>query len=112
LTGGIPDPKAPSQTMRSISGAVLVQSRDNTVVNELRVVTTRAPSNQELADLTFAFTVCKHVKSNAIVYAKAGATVGIGAGQMSRVYSAKIAALKAQAAADAAGETAPRTQGA
>jgi phosphoribosylaminoimidazolecarboxamide formyltransferase/IMP cyclohydrolase len=69
---------------------------------DLKVVTRRAPSEQEFADLIFAFRVCKHVKSNTIVYAKAGASVGIGAGQMSRVDAARIAAWKAQAAAEAA----------
>jgi len=95
LTGSMPDPKASALTFRSIASGILVQSRDNTVVNEKKVVTKRAPSAQEQKDLDFAFTVCKHVKSNAIVYAKDGATVGIGAGQMSRVISAKIAAMKA-----------------
>jgi phosphoribosylaminoimidazolecarboxamide formyltransferase/IMP cyclohydrolase len=70
---------------------------------DLKVVTQRAPSNRERADLKFAFRVAKHVKSNAIVYAKDGATVGIGAGQMSRVDSSRIAAWKAAEAAKAAG---------
>jgi len=95
LTGSIPDPKAAALTFRTIAGGVLVQSRDNTVVQEKKVVTKRVPTVQEQKDLDFAFTVCKHVKSNAIVYVKDGATVGIGAGQMSRVISAKIAAMKA-----------------
>ena len=82
---------------RSIAGGFLVQSVDNMVFDgEVKTVTKRAPTEQELADMLFAFTVCKHVKSNAIVYAKDGATVGIGAGQMSRIYSAKLAALKAE----------------
>jgi phosphoribosylaminoimidazolecarboxamide formyltransferase/IMP cyclohydrolase len=82
-----------------------VQSRDNAVVDdmELRVVTKRAPTEQEWRDLVFAFRVAKHVKSNAIVYAKDGATAGIGAGQMSRVDSTRIAAIKAAEAAKAAG---------
>jgi phosphoribosylaminoimidazolecarboxamide formyltransferase/IMP cyclohydrolase len=86
---------------------LLVQSRDNAAVDdlELKVVTRRQPTGQELADLKFAFKVAKHVKSNAIVYAKDGATVGIGAGQMSRVDSARIAAWKSQEAAQAAGES-------
>ena len=90
-----------------------MQSRDNAVVDDmaLRLVTKRAPTPQELADLKFAFKVAKHVKSNAIVYAKDGATVGIGAGQMSRVDSARIAALKAADAARAAGEAEPLTKG-
>jgi len=104
-TGGLPDPRAAGLAFRSLAGGFLVQSRDNAVVDdvELKVVTRRPPTPQELADLKFAFKVAKHVKSNAIVYAKDGATVGIGAGQMSRVDSARIAALKAQDAAKAAG---------
>ena len=96
LTGAMPDPAQKRITMRSIAGGVLVQSADNAVFDgEVKTVTKRAPTEKELADMLFAFTVCKHVKSNAIVYAKDGATVGIGAGQMSRVISAKIAAMKA-----------------
>ncbi|MGB8840366.1 MAG: bifunctional phosphoribosylaminoimidazolecarboxamide formyltransferase/IMP cyclohydrolase [Aliidongia sp.] len=95
-TGGVPDPAAPGLTFRSVSGGFLVQNRDGGRVTppDLRVVTKRTPSEAELSDLLFAFRVAKHVKSNAIVYAKAGATVGIGAGQMSRVDSSRIAALK------------------
>ena len=91
--------------MRSLAGGLLVQSRDNAVVDdmELKVVTKREPTPQELADLKFAFRVAKHVKSNAIVYAKDGATVGIGAGQMSRIDSCRIAAQKSADAAKAAG---------
>ncbi len=112
--GAMPDPGAPGMSLRSVAGGYLLQGRDDGRVGreDLKTVTRRAPSEQELADLLFAFRVAKHVKSNAIVYAKAGATVGIGAGQMSRVDAARIAVLKAQAAAEAAGETAPRTQGA
>jgi len=90
-----------------------VQDRDAHRLNasDLTVATKRAPSDQEVADLLFAFTVCKHVKSNAIIYAKDGATVGIGAGQMSRVDSARIAVSKSNDAAKAAGETASRTAG-
>jgi len=112
--GGMPAAGAPGMSVRSVAGGYLLQGRDDGRVGraDLKTVTRRAPSEQELADLLFAFRVAKHVKSNAIVYAKAGATVGIGAGQMSRVDSARIAVLKAQAAAEAAGETAPRTQGA
>lgn len=95
ITGSMPDPKTPTNTFRTIAGAVLVQDRDAETIQEMKTVTKRAPSKQEMMDLEFAFTVCKHVKSNAIVYAKNGATVGIGAGQMSRVYSARIAAIKA-----------------
>ena len=105
LTGAIPDPRAGGLTMRPVAGGFLVQSRDNAVVGdlELQVVTKRTPSEAELADLRFAFSVAKHVKSNAIVYAKAGATVGIGAGQMSRLDSSRMAAMKAKDAAEAAG---------
>ncbi len=113
LTGGMPDPRAPGVTWRSIAGGVLVQSRDAGRVAraDLRVVTRRAPSEAETDDLLFAFAVCKHVKSNAIVYAKGGATVGIGAGQMSRVDSARIAGWKSEAAARAAGLDVPLAQG-
>jgi phosphoribosylaminoimidazolecarboxamide formyltransferase/IMP cyclohydrolase len=112
-TGGLPNARAEGLTFRSLAGGFLVQSRDNAVVDDmaLRVVTKRAPTPQELADLKFAFKVAKHVKSNAIVYARDGATVGIGAGQMSRVDSARIAALKAADAARAAGEPEPLTKG-
>ncbi len=105
LTGGLPDSTAPGLTVRSIAGGLIVQSRDSGMVSEaeLKVVTKRAPSPAELADLLFAWRVAKHVKSNAIVYAKGGATAGIGAGQMSRVDSAMIAARKAAEAAKAAG---------
>jgi phosphoribosylaminoimidazolecarboxamide formyltransferase/IMP cyclohydrolase len=107
LTGGLPDPRARGLVMRSVAGGFLAQARDNAVVDDmtLRVVTKRAPSDRELADLRFAFRVAKHVKSNAIVYAKNGATVGIGAGQMSRVDSSRIAAWKAGEAARNAGLT-------
>jgi len=113
LTDGLPDPLAPGQVLRSLAGGILAQTRDNGRVDPdaLKVVTRRQPSDQELADLLFAFRVCKHVKSNAIVYARDGATVGIGAGQMSRVDSARIAARKAVDAAEAAGEPAPLTEG-
>jgi phosphoribosylaminoimidazolecarboxamide formyltransferase/IMP cyclohydrolase len=105
LTGGLPDPRQPGLTVRSVAGGLLVQSRDAAVVDDmaLKVVTRRAPTAHELADLAFAFRVAKHVKSNAIVYARDGATVGIGAGQMSRVDSSRIAAWKAGEAAKAAG---------
>ena len=96
-----------------MAGGILVQSRDNAVVDdlELKVVTKRAPTNAELRDLRFAFRVAKHVKSNTIVYAKDSATVGIGAGQMSRVDAARIAARKAQDAAREAGFKEPATKG-
>ena len=112
-TGGLPDPRAAGLTARTVSGGLLVQSRDNGVVDDLdlKVVTERAPSAAELDDLKFAFRVAKHVKSNAIVYVRNGATVGIGAGQMSRVDSARIAARKAQDAAEAQGLSEPLTKG-
>ncbi|MGF1609542.1 MAG: bifunctional phosphoribosylaminoimidazolecarboxamide formyltransferase/IMP cyclohydrolase [Kiloniellales bacterium] len=113
VTGTMPDPAAPGMTMKSLAGGFLLQSRDDGRVspNQLKVVTKRAPSDRELRDLIFAFRVAKHVKSNTIVYAKDGATVGVGAGQMSRVDSARIAAIKAREAAAAAGESASRTAG-
>lgn len=103
LAGGLPDPAAEGGTVRSVAGGLLVQSRDNGRIgpDDVRCVTKRAPDERELADLVFAFRVCKHVKSNAIVYARDGATVGIGAGQMSRVDSARIAAQKAEQSARA-----------
>ncbi|MEM7619729.1 MAG: bifunctional phosphoribosylaminoimidazolecarboxamide formyltransferase/IMP cyclohydrolase [Pseudomonadota bacterium] len=105
LTGNLPDPKSNAFICKTLSGGLLVQSRDNGCVEDLdlNVVTTRAPTAKELDDLKFAFKVCKHVKSNAIVYAKNGAAVGIGAGQMSRIDSSRIAASKAQDAAKASG---------
>ncbi|MFC0284400.1 bifunctional phosphoribosylaminoimidazolecarboxamide formyltransferase/IMP cyclohydrolase [Camelimonas abortus] len=105
LTGGLPDPRAPGLAVRTVAGGFLVQGRDNAVVDDmdLRVVTKRQPTARELADMRFAFRVAKHVKSNAIVYARDGATVGIGAGQMSRVDSSRIAAWKAAEAAKLAG---------
>ncbi|HWM30551.1 MAG TPA: bifunctional phosphoribosylaminoimidazolecarboxamide formyltransferase/IMP cyclohydrolase, partial [Methyloceanibacter sp.] len=114
LAGGLPDPKAPGLAFRSLAGGFLVQSRDNGAVaaSALKVVTKRKPTAQELADLLFAFTVAKHIKSNAIVYAKGGATVGIGAGQMSRVDSARIAAWKAEHAAAAMNLSESLTKGA
>ncbi|WP_370676416.1 bifunctional phosphoribosylaminoimidazolecarboxamide formyltransferase/IMP cyclohydrolase [Pleomorphomonas sp. PLEO] len=107
VTGGLPDPKAPGITAKTVAGGLLVQSRDNGVVTaaDLKVVTKRAPTETELADLLLAFKVCKHVKSNAIVYVKDGATAGIGAGQMNRVDSSRIAAIRAGEAAETAGLT-------
>ena len=112
-TGGLADPTSAGVTVRTVAGGLLMQSRDNGVVDalELKTVTKRQPSAKELDDLRFAFRVAKHVKSNAIVYARDGATVGVGAGQMSRVDSSRIAARKAEDAAQAAGSTAPLTQG-
>ena len=104
VAGGMPDPGAPGMTLRALAGGYLLQGRDDAVApGDLRVVTRRAPTAREWDDLRFAFTVCKHVKSNAIVYAKSGATVGIGAGQMSRVDSSRMAAQKVEEAARAAG---------
>ncbi|MFT2093085.1 bifunctional phosphoribosylaminoimidazolecarboxamide formyltransferase/IMP cyclohydrolase [Acidiphilium multivorum] len=96
LTGGLPDPAEPGLAWRSVAGGFLAQTRDAGRIgrDDLKVVTQRAPTNAEFADLLFAFRVAKHVKSNAIIYAKAGATTGIGAGQMSRVDSSRIAAQK------------------
>jgi len=111
IAGDLPDPKRPGLMLKSIAGGMLVQSRDNGALGELKVVTRRAPTAQELADMRFAWTVAKHVKSNAIVYAKDGATAGIGAGQMNRLESARIAAWKAKDAAAKAGWEAPRTIG-
>jgi len=107
LAGGLPDPRAPGVNFRSVAGGFLAQARDNAVVDDmtLTVVTQRAPSERELADLKFAFRIAKHVKSNAIVYARDLATVGIGAGQMSRVDSSRVAAVKAEDAAREAGVT-------
>ncbi|HTI01821.1 MAG TPA: bifunctional phosphoribosylaminoimidazolecarboxamide formyltransferase/IMP cyclohydrolase [Acidisoma sp.] len=113
LTGGLPDASAQLPAFRSLAGGFLVQDRDSGRVlpSDLKVVTKRAPTAQELTDLLFAFRVAKHVKSNAIIYAKGGATVGIGAGQMSRVDSARIAAWKSGEAAKAAGLAEPLTRG-
>src|SRR5262249_19331403 len=112
-TGGLPDPRAHGLIFRSLAGGFLVQSRDHAVAGGMEVsgVSKRQPTPQELADLRFAFKVAKHLKSNAIVYAKDGATVGIGAGQMSRVDSARIAAWKSLEAAKAAGATEPLAKG-
>ncbi len=113
LADALPDPRAAGMLVRSLAGGLLVQTRDNAVVDDmaLSVVTRRAPDARELADLKFAFRVAKHVKSNAIVYARDGATVGIGAGQMSRVDSSRIAARKALDAAEAGGLEQPLTIG-
>jgi len=112
-TGTLPDPAAPGLVVKAIAGGFLLQSRDTGRVSldGLKVVTKRAPTNTELSDMIFAFRVAKHVKSNAIVYAKDGATVGIGAGQMSRVDSSRIAAWKAGEAATAAKLEVPLTVG-
>jgi len=103
VTGAMPDAQAQGMTVRSLANGYLLQGRDHLVLDDLKVVTKRVPTDQEMADLKFAFTVCKHVKSNAIIYVRDGMTVGVGAGQMSRVNSARIAAWKAADAARAAG---------
>jgi phosphoribosylaminoimidazolecarboxamide formyltransferase/IMP cyclohydrolase len=111
--GGLPDAHAPGWLVRSVAGGLLVQNRDTIAVDPetIRVVTRRAPSKQEMSDLLFAFTVVKHVKSNAIVFAKEGSTAGVGAGQMSRIDAARMAAIKAREAAAAAKWAQPRTIG-
>ena len=113
LTGDLPDAGRAGLTTRIIAGGVLVQERDNGHVTSdmLKIVTKRAPTEQELADCLFAWTVAKHTKSNAIVYAKDGVTAGIGAGQMNRRDSARIAAIKAKEAAETYGWAAPHTVG-
>jgi phosphoribosylaminoimidazolecarboxamide formyltransferase/IMP cyclohydrolase len=113
VTGGLPDPRSRGITAKTVAGGLLVQSRDNGVIEDvdLKVVTKRAPTATELEDLKFAYKVAKHVKSNAIVYAKDGQTAGIGAGQMSRIDSARIAGLKAEDAAKAMGWAEPMTKG-
>jgi phosphoribosylaminoimidazolecarboxamide formyltransferase / IMP cyclohydrolase len=113
LTGALPDPARDGLVAKTIAGGWLVQSRDGgTLTDEmLKVVTKRAPTAQELADCRFAWTVAKHVKSNAIVYARDGATAGVGAGQMNRLESARIAAWKAKDAAEKAGWAQPHTIG-
>ncbi|MEI8154461.1 MAG: bifunctional phosphoribosylaminoimidazolecarboxamide formyltransferase/IMP cyclohydrolase, partial [Hyphomicrobiales bacterium] len=113
LAGGLPDPRAYGLTVKSVAGGLLVQSRDSATVDDmaLKTVTKRAPTAAELDDLRFAFRVAKHVKSNTIVYAKDRATVGIGAGQMSRIDSARIAARKAEDAAKELTLPSPLTKG-
>ena len=113
IADGLPDPGEKGLTFKSVAGGMLVQTRDNGHIGaaDLKIVTRRQPSERELADMLFAFTVAKHVKSNTIVYAKDGQTAGIGAGQMSRIDSARIAALKAINAQKAAGWSEPMTKG-
>jgi phosphoribosylaminoimidazolecarboxamide formyltransferase/IMP cyclohydrolase len=113
LTGELPDPARTGQTLAIIAGGILIQDRDNGMVtrDQLKVVTKRQPTEQELKDCLFAWTVAKHVKSNAIVYAKEGVTAGIGAGQMNRRDSARIAAIRAREAAEANGWPEPHTIG-
>ena len=113
LTGELPDPRRPGQSLAVITGGLLVQDRDNGMVtrDDLKCVTKRQPTDQEIRDCLFAWTVAKHVKSNAIVYARDGVTAGVGAGQMNRRDSARIAALRAKEAAEANGWPEPRTVG-
>lgn len=112
-TGGLADPMTATQTVRQVSGGYLMQDKDNGFIaaHDLKVVTKVAPTDAQMADLLFAWKVAKHVKSNAIVYVKDQATVGVGAGQMSRVDSAMIAARKAERMAETLGLDAPLTQG-
>ena len=113
ITGDLPDPRRSGLSVKPITGGLLVQTRDNGAITaaDLKVVTRRAPSEQELKDCLFAWTVARHVKSNAIVYAKDGITAGIGAGQMNRRDSSRIAAMKAAEAAEKFGWAMPRTRG-
>jgi phosphoribosylaminoimidazolecarboxamide formyltransferase/IMP cyclohydrolase len=113
LVGDLLDPAREGFAMKTMAGGLLIQSRDNGRISaaDLKTVTKRAPTDQELADCLFAWTVAKHTKSNAIVYAKDGVTAGIGAGQMNRRDSARIAAIKAREAAETYGWPAPRTSG-
>lgn len=113
LTGELPDPARGGQALALITGGLLVQDRDKGMVtrDDLKCVTRRQPTDRELADCMFAWTVAKHVKSNAIVYAKDGVTAAIGAGQMNRRDSARIAAIRAKEAAEANGWQQPRTVG-
>ena len=113
VSGGLPDPAAPGLTLKTVAGGFLVQNRDNGRVSaaDLKFVTKKKPTPAQVADMIFAFKVAKHVKSNAIIYAKDGATVGIGAGQMSRVDSARVARLKAEDVAHANGWREPKTIG-
>ncbi len=112
-TEGLADPAEAGRMIKQVSGGYLVQDKDNGRLNvdALQVVTKRAPTDREMADMLFAWRVAKHVKSNAIVYVKDGATVGVGAGQMSRVDSCRIAARKAEDMAETLGLDAPLTQG-
>ncbi len=104
-TGAMPDANGGGIGIKTLAGGILVQGRDSRLVEDLKVVTKAQPTDAQMADLKFAFTIAKHVKSNAIVYARGAQTVGIGAGQMSRVNSCRIAAFRAEQAAKAAGET-------
>jgi len=113
VTGALPDPAAPGETFKSVAGGFLVQGRDRSRMTaaDLKIVTRRAPTDAEVRDMLFAFTIAKHVKSNAIVFARGGQTAGIGAGQMNRRDSARIAALRAAEAAETAGLPVSLAQG-
>ncbi|MGH6871227.1 MAG: bifunctional phosphoribosylaminoimidazolecarboxamide formyltransferase/IMP cyclohydrolase [Rhizomicrobium sp.] len=113
IAGGLPDPSSAGWSIRTVAGGFLAQTRDSAHIarDDLKIVTRRKPSEREIVDMLFAFTVGKHVKSNTIVYARDGQTAGIGAGQMSRVDSARIAAIKAREAAQTAGWPEPLTKG-
>jgi phosphoribosylaminoimidazolecarboxamide formyltransferase / IMP cyclohydrolase len=113
VTDALPDPRAPGLAWRQVAGGILVQDKDSGFVglDDLKVVTKQAPTREQMTDLLFAWKVAKHVKSNAIVYVKDGATVGVGAGQMSRLDSALIAAKKAERMAETLGLPAPLTLG-
>ena len=112
-TAALPDPRAKATAFKQVAGGFLVQDRDAGIIrpDDLKLVTKRAPTDAELADLLFAWKVAKHVKSNAIIYVKDGATVGVGAGQMSRIDSTRIAARKSQDMAEALGLSQPLTHG-
>ena len=113
ITPGLADPRQVSTTIRQISGGYLLQDKDtgHITADDLEIVTKKQPTAAQLADMMFAWTVAKHVKSNAVIYVKDGATVGVGAGQMSRVDSSHIAARKAEEMSQALGLSAPLTQG-
>ena len=111
VTGAMPDPGQAGMTVKALAGGYLLQTRDNKLFDDVKVVSRRKPTNQEMADMRFAFAVAKHVKSNAIVYAKELMTVGVGAGQMSRVNASRIAAWKAEDAARVAGDKASWAKG-
>ena len=113
VTGGLPDPATPGLYVKTVAGGFLAQNRDNGRIGaaDLKFVTKKKPTDAQVRDMIFAFKVAKHVKSNAIVYVRDGATVGIGAGQMSRVDSARVARLKAEDVAHANGWREPKTIG-
>ena len=113
VTGKLADPSTPGLMVKSLAGGLLVQTRDTGRIEEveLKVVTKKQPTAAELADLKLAMKIAKHVKSNAIIYVKDGASVGIGAGQMSRLDSSRVAHRKSIDAAEAAGIEGALTKG-